>query len=101
MIDSVYISGPITGMKNLNREAFTDAKFKLRLEGFSYVTNPFEVTEEMSAIDSKHSDYMKKCLKELLHHSTIYMLHGWWHSRGAIVELIVAKACGLKIMWEK
>lgn len=98
MIDSVYISGPITGMKNNNFDEF-DKAYNLLRKTIPIVTNPFAVTVAMPA-NSKHSDYMKECLKELLHHNTIYMLHGWWHSRGAIVELIVAKACGLKITWE-
>ena len=100
MIDSVYISGPITGMKNMNLEAFIVAKSKLRREGFYSITNPFSVTAGIPG-NSKHSTYMRACLKELVVCEAIYMLHGWWHSRGAIVELIVAKACGLKIMWEK
>lgn len=31
----------------------------------------------------------------------IYMLRGWWHSRGAWVELIIAKVLGIKVLWEE
>jgi hypothetical protein len=99
MIDSVYISGPITGMKNNNFDEF-DKAYNLLRKTIPIVKNPLKITDFMP-ISSIHSDYMKMCLKELIFSSAIYMLHGWWHSRGAIVELIVAKACGLKIMWEK
>ena len=100
MTDPVYISGPITGMKNLNRDAFINAAFELQHKGFTLIINPLTATDGMPE-NSKHSDYMRVCLQWLLREDAIYMLHGWWHSRGAIVELIVAKACGLKIMWEK
>src|SRR5574344_571056 len=99
MIDSVYISGPITSMPNLNKHNFSVAEAVLQYRGYQ-TCNPFVVNRSLPD-DSLHSDFMRVDIAELVKCQRIYMLHGWWHSRGAIVELIVAKACGLKIMWEK
>ena len=96
MIDSVYISGPITGMPDLNRASFSVAEAVIAYRGFIPI-NPHRIV----CTDCTWSGYMRADIAELVKCDYIYVLHGWWHSRGAIVELIVAKACGLKIMWEE
>ena len=90
----IYISGPITGMKNLNRESFTKAE-----ELFSgicgvHTVNPFNIQSN----DKSWCGYMKADIAELIQCDYIAMLPGWWHSKGAVVEILLAKILGIKIL---
>ena len=84
----IYISGGITGIKNY-RENFETAENYLLNQGFE-VVNPVKISGPLSMRDN---------LKELLCCTHIYMLDKWWMSKGAIVELIVAKVCGLVVSY--
>lgn len=79
----LYISGPITGVKNYKR-IFQGAKDALTAKGYD-VVNPAELTEvigdsftydEILAIDL---DLLARC-------DAVVQLPGWENSRGANVE---------------
>lgn len=79
----LYISGPITGVKNYKR-IFQGAKDALTVKGYD-VVNPAELTEvigdsftydEILAIDL---DLLARC-------DAVVQLPGWENSRGANVE---------------
>ena len=81
-------------MKNLNRESFTKAE-----ELFSgicgvHTVNPFNIQTD----DKSWQGYMKADIAELIKCDYIAMLPGWWHSKGAIVEFLLAKILGIKIL---
>lgn len=87
----VYISGPMTGIKDNNFSAFIKAEKELKNVGYD-VFNPAHIIfgnswtrKEMLAID----------LHALSMCDYIYMLKGWENSPGAIVELEYAKSCGI------
>jgi|WetSurMetagenome_2_1015567.scaffolds.fasta_scaffold02367_5 hypothetical protein len=95
----IYISGPISGVKNNNFEAFEYAFYILFCKGYKPY-NPLYLTSDMPP-SSTWRDYMRVCIKALMDCDRIYMLCGWWHSRGAWVELLLAKIVGIKVEFQK
>ena len=99
----VYISGPMTGMKDWNREAFQEAETYIRKMGAKSVFNPaFNAPTKKYA---RHESYMLKDLHELTEHmdgrpfyDVLAQLPGWDKSPGAQVEMVVAKACGIEVV---
>lgn len=91
----IYISGGITGIKNY-KENFETAENYLLNQGFEIV-NPVKVGEKLGSVS--YPLYMRADLEELLHCTHIYMMDKWWMSKGAIVELIVAKVCGIVVSY--
>ncbi len=92
----VYISGPITGMADLNRPAFHAATERLR--GWCEPVNPMEHTPYNT--EWTWEDYMRDDLNLLLKCDAIYMLNGWRGSRGATIEHDLAMNLGMVIMRE-
>jgi predicted outer membrane lipoprotein len=94
MMQRVYLSGPITGLPDGNRDAFMSAARRLRFEGYA-VINPVEMAG-FSALDWK--DYMRQDLRWLADCDVIAMLPGWEKSRGARCELSVALSLAFGVM---
>ena len=125
----IYLSGPMTGQKDLNRKAFADIAFTLQSKGH-FVINPhdlssaFGTAEEIAysfqelylledggyASKEKNDDaeddaklaraVMETDLAALRTCDAIYLLKGWENSRGAKKELAEAIAHGLIIKHE-
>jgi hypothetical protein len=89
----VYISGPMTGMPNLNFPAFNAAAEVLRVHGFDPV-NPVDINPDPKAT---WVDCMRKDIPAVCTCDAIALLPGWEDSRGAHLEVFVARALGLKI----
>ena len=70
-MDKEYISGPITGMRDLNRVAFSVAEAVIARRGFIPV-NPHSVP----CADHTWSGYMRADIAELVKCRRIYMLLG-------------------------
>lgn len=87
----IYISGPITGMVDLNRQAFGAAAQALREAGFEPV-NPHENGVERSA---PWSDHMRADIKMLMDCEGVALLPGWEHSKGARIEQGIAANLGM------
>lgn len=92
---TIYIAGPITGMKDLNRPLFKEAADIIRKTGL-LVRNPHEFCEDLPST-SKWAEYMRRCLPELMKCTDIIMLPGWKHSEGANLEYYNARAIGIRI----
>ena len=103
--ETVYISGPITGVKDW-KQRFDKAYKDLKELGFMCVHNPREIAEgveiafTVSRREPEYKDYMKADLKMLLNCDVIYMLKGWEKSRGAVLERQIAQALKMEIMNE-
>jgi len=103
---TVYISGPITTNPEGWRECFDQAYAYLKSEGYAVVHNPREIGDSLDATFQalgkrpKYGDYMRADLRMLLRCDVIYMLKGWEDSAGARVELSVAQAVGMEVMYE-
>ena len=90
---NVYISGPMTGIKNLNREAFEKAERLLRESGH-FPINPHRFPEQKS-----YEDYLTIDLEVIaMVADAVALLPGWETSPGSKKELKTALDLGLEIM---
>jgi len=89
----IYISGPMTGYKDLNFGAFHETADFLRDRGDDPV-NPAEINPDPTA---KWLDCIIEDIKQLGTCDGIYMIQGWSASRGAQIERMVAQQLGLEI----
>lgn len=102
---TIYISGPMTKIKDNNIQAFGRAHEQLKGKGH-LVVNPHDLSEKVN-VDAfyngqlaEYSDYMRSdIIQMLLYCDTIFMLDGWRESKGAKLELAVAIACGLQVFF--
>jgi hypothetical protein len=85
----IYISGPITGKKNLNREAFAQAAAAVRAAGHEAV-NPHDLTAHLGD-DAPWVEYMKVDIAALVACDAILLLDGWESSKGARLENKIAR----------
>lgn len=90
----VYISGPISGMPDSNKDAFASASNFLTNRGFE-VVNPIEVCKDGG--NQNWNWYMRKGFEAMLDCDAIVLLDGWTRSRGSMAELNVATTCGMKV----
>ena len=91
----VYISGPMTGYPDFNYPAFVEAATYWRSRGY-VVVSPAEINPDTGG---EWADYLRSDLRALLECDVIAMLRGWEGSRGANLELYVARALGLEV-WD-
>ena len=93
--DAAYLSGPMTGLPDFNRPAFHAAAAALRAQGH-VVINPAEVD---LGPDATWADYMRIHLAEIARRVTqVFVLPGWESSRGAQLEVHVARSLGLPVV---
>lgn len=90
----LYLSGPMTGLVDLNRPAFSKAAKALRKKGYSLISPP-----ELDRNEPQRS--WEGCLrrdikKEMLCHG-VATLPGWKKSQGANLEIYIAKALGMPV----
>lgn len=90
----IYISGPMTGLPDLNFAAFNAEAARLRALGYD-VVNPAEINPDPNA---DWLDCIIEDLKHLRPCGAIAMLPGWEASDGATVERIAAKKLRLHIV---
>jgi hypothetical protein len=90
----VYISGPMTGYEDFNFPAFNEAARLLQQHGYD-VVNPAEhgVVE-----GAEWEDYLRYDLIQLARCTSIVLLPGWEASRGANLEVHVARRLGLNFI---
>lgn len=89
----VYISGPMTGIPEFNYPAFHAAAAELRAAGL-HVENP----AESPAPDCKSwIGYMRLAIVQLAGCDCVVTLPGWERSRGARIEVELARGLGFPI----
>lgn len=89
----IYISGPMTGLPQLNYPAFNTAAELLRAEGFE-VENPAENPEPECR---SWVGYMRLALVQISRSDGLLLLPGWLDSKGARLELHIAQQLGLPV----
>jgi hypothetical protein len=87
----VYISGPMSGLPDENYPAFWDAAEKLRDLGFEVVS-----PAEQEPQDTWEA-YMEQDIALLSGCNSMVLLPGWENSRGANIEIEIAKEMGIDI----
>jgi hypothetical protein len=104
-IKKIYIAGPMSGHDDWNFPAFFEAEQQLLGMGYE-VINPahndgptvelaLESAGNPSAPNHTWAYYMRRDLPHVLSVDAICLLPGWQNSRGAKLEVHVAKAIGL------
>lgn len=101
----VYTSGPMSGLPKLNAPAFNKAAKLLRNAGHEVIS---PVEEDMKIYGKKIPDAgttstlwatcLRRDLKDLLRCEAIHLLEGWEKSKGATLEMLVAKELQLKFV---
>lgn len=87
----VFISGKITGIEADAEDIFLEVEEYLKNKGCS-VVNPMKLPHNH---DKTWESYMKETLTELLTCDAIYILSNAKDSKGAELEIRVAKATGI------
>ena len=98
-MNRVYISGPMTGHEDMNREAFEEAEKELHFDwAVDEIVNPAKFPFRDTA---EYRNIINFCLSALSQCDSIYMLKGWEKSTGACIEYGYARARGMDIRYER
>ncbi|ARB27262.1 DUF4406 domain-containing protein [Pseudomonas tolaasii] len=89
----IYLSGPMTGLPDLNFAAFHAMTTNLRAGGHT-VTNPAEINPN----GGTWNDCMRRDIVALMDCETVATLPGWEHSKGARLEVLIAEHLGMKVV---
>jgi hypothetical protein len=89
----VYLSGPMTGLPELNFPAFCAEADRLRGLGYD-VVNPAEINPDAAM---PWDQCMRADIKALCDCNMIAMLPGWETSQGAHLELHIAHRIGIAV----
>jgi hypothetical protein len=103
----IYIAGPMTGIKNWNFPAFFEAEKQINKLGYIAV-NPakndgetieiaLEAAGSVGNPNHNWSYYMRRDLPHLLDSDAVCLLPNWKNSKGATLEVEVARAIGLPL----
>lgn len=90
----IYLSGPMTGLPDLNFPAFHAEALRLRDLGHE-VVNPAELNTDPT---TGWHECLRADIKALLDCDAICMLPGWEQSAGAHLEMHVAHRLGIDIV---
>ena len=91
--ETVYISGPMSGLPDFNYPAFDAKEHQLVRAGYG-VRNPANIAGEHSWT---WQQWMKAALKLQLEADVVHMLPGWRKSRGARIERRLALILGQRV----
>jgi hypothetical protein len=97
-MDSIYISGPMSGLPNFNFDNFNRVAEMLRALKQT-VVNPAE--NFGGKTDLSREEYMRKDIRSLMNARVVVALDGWMESKGALTEIRVAREIGLKVLDER
>lgn len=89
----IYIAGPMTGIPEFNYPAFHTAKADLLAAGFE-VRSP---ADHALGAHLVWADYMRKDIPWLLECDAVAVLPGWEGSRGASLEIHIARALEMPV----
>lgn len=89
---TIYIAGPMTGIKDFNRPTFNTVAAALRAAGFD-VVNPVELCPPGMA----WTDCMRRDIAALMECDSIALLPGWMNSKGARLERHIAVQLGMPV----
>jgi len=86
-----YLSGPMTGIKDLNVPAFNHYARKLKADGYS-VFNPGDNTSK------DWTESMKIDIRELTKAEVVFVMPGWAKSKGVMIECFIAQALSIPVI---
>ncbi|WP_257605327.1 DUF4406 domain-containing protein [Pseudomonas sp. UMAB-40] len=91
----VYIAGPMTGIPEYNFPAFNAMAEKLRGAGW-HVENP---ADHGHVVGAEWADYLRYDIGRLATCEVVMLLPGWTSSRGARLEVSIARELGIGLMY--
>lgn len=94
MKKDIYLCGPMTGLPDHNRAAFAHAALALRGAGYTVATP----AENGLPADAPWAEHMRADIKLLMDCHAIALLPGAEASRGARLELHIAKHLQMKAL---
>ncbi len=100
--EPIYISGPITGMPDGNKDAFLAMEGTLKVLGYTEIINPRNLDTPQAfkdgemEVDVLWPIMMKQSVRDMMECNTIIFLDGWEQSRGARIEYELAKEVKMK-----
>lgn len=98
-IQTVYISGPITGY-NLKevKERFENYESLLRKNGYIPVNPLKDVPDDAPTYGTDYEKYMREDLKNLLSCDAIFQMEGWCSSLECRLENNIATVCSIPLL---
>jgi nucleoside 2-deoxyribosyltransferase len=107
-LKKVYISGPMSGIPELNHSEFEKAEIKMKSFGFE-VFNPHKFEEQkteefLNKVKNLNENdnwiqFMKVDIVKMIQECEFVLaLNNWERSRGATLELFIAKSLGMPII---
>ena len=96
---ATYIAGPITGIKDFNFPAFFAMEESLKNSGLETILNPASNKKDPNTTSWK--EFMIDAIDMVMRSEQVVFLEGWEKSKGARVEMELAKGLGLGIFFEK
>ena len=98
----LYLSGPMTGIPDKNYIRFMDGAQILHIAGYE-VVNPWEL--DLDKPENTWEECLRRDIKEEMTCQGVATLPGWKKSRGACLEVYIAKALKWPVhsvkYWEK
>lgn len=95
---TVYLSGPMTGLPDYNREAFKLRAEAFRAAGYT-VNNPAEISVTHGTSKS-YGFYFRRALRMLLNSDVVYVFGDITKSRGAKFEINTAEMAEMPVIFE-
>lgn len=101
----IYITGPMSNIPEFNFPAFAEAASRLRSAAFE-VISPHEISLScgcsgpVNVCSTPHTwnDYMRSDITQLLTAQAVAFLPGHHDSRGATLEITIARALGMAVL---
>lgn len=90
----LYLAGPMSGLPDFNYPEFRRWKRSLEKVGYR-VTSPADLGMESSGYT--WNDCMRSAITKMLECDAISLLDGWENSKGAKIELEIAKKLSMPI----
>lgn len=98
-MSTIYLSGPMSGLPDFNRDAFFAAEKQLSACMDARFINPARINGEVQD-GWQWQDYMRVALRAMMDADSIYMLDGWENSKGAQLELDIARKMGMPVYYQ-
>jgi phage N-6-adenine-methyltransferase len=89
----LYLAGPMTGLASMNHAAFIDAAVRLRFLGFDVIS-----PAELNPPSRDWASALKVTIPALMRCDAVALLPGWEHSRGAALEVQLARQCEMELI---
>jgi nucleoside 2-deoxyribosyltransferase len=95
-VKKLYISGPMTGIRNLNRDEFCMVENVLLDRGYE-VVNPAEPTGDPTVGELSWEEYLAHDINLIRDCDGVAVLDGWHRSSGAQQEVAFALQCEITV----